>query len=41
MSECSIKHILIVDDTPFNIIALSAMVNKVANCKIYKAFNGV
>ncbi|CAD8112699.1 unnamed protein product [Paramecium primaurelia] len=33
--------ILIVDDTPFNIIALSAMLNQVMNnCKLFKAFNG-
>ncbi|CAD8102678.1 unnamed protein product [Paramecium sonneborni] len=33
--------VLIVDDTPFNIIALSAMLNQVIhNCKLYKAFNG-
>ncbi|CAD8173097.1 unnamed protein product [Paramecium pentaurelia] len=33
--------VLIVDDTPFNIIALSAMLNQViCNCKLYKAFNG-
>ncbi|CAK84106.1 unnamed protein product (macronuclear) [Paramecium tetraurelia] len=37
--EC--LKVLIVDDTPFNIIALSAMLNQVIyNCKLYKAFNG-
>lgn len=34
------KRILIVDDTPFNIIALSAMIMKVVDCQIFKAFNG-
>jgi CheY-like chemotaxis protein len=40
LDSCSCPNILIVDDEPFNIIALQGLLLQIGITKVEKAFNG-